>query len=198
MLKTKAQLVRAMAEGSGLTRSECGRAYNALVALIYSHAAEGASLPGLCRFRVVERAERRVRNPRSGQKFLLKAHKALVVKLSKTARSRIAPLPPDCRVPVTEEAPAAQWIVFGCRACGTQLEASADMRGREAVCPGCGAAVTVPLSAEPSAAGPVSPATAAPTATMRDLRAATIRIELPEVQTSPNLRPRKFAIPRRR
>ena len=198
-LKTKAQLIAALAERTGLTRRECARAYDALVALVGADAAEGVNLPGLCRFRIVDRAARYTRDPRSGQRFLMKAHKALTVRVSRAARARLAPLPPDCRVPAPEGAAAAGWVTFACTACGAPLEASTDMRGQRAACPACSAGVTVPLAAETSAASIAAPPTArAPAAEARDLRSTTMRIELPNLPEPGHLRPRKLVVPRHR
>jgi len=213
-LKTNAQLIAALAEQTGMAKRDCARAYEALVALVETHAAEGVNLPGLCRFRIVERAARTMRDPRTGQRFLVRAHKALTVRVPRTVRARLAPLPPDCRVPAPEAppapapvpprapAPAPEWVTFPCRACGTGLEASADMRGQRAVCPACKAAVTVPLAAEtpaPFVAAPPAgsaPSAAAPEA--HDLRSTTMRIELPDLADPHHLRPRKFVVPRPR
>jgi DNA-binding protein HU-beta len=199
-LKTRAQLIAALAEQTGLPRDECARAYDALVALVEAHAAEGISLPGLCRFRIVDRAARFRRDPRSGQRFLIKAHKALTVRVSRAARARLSPLPPDCRVPAPapEGAPAVEWVTFACGACGATLEASADMRGRRAVCPACHTGVAVPPAAEVPATDSAAPS-AAPTpaaAEACDQRSTTMRIELPDVQELRPLRPRRFVVPR--
>jgi DNA-binding protein HU-beta len=215
-LKTKAQLIAALAERTGLTRRDCARAYDALVALVETHAAEGVNLPGLCRFRIVDRKARTVRDPRTGQRFLVKAHKAVTVRVPKAVRLRLAPLPPDCRVPAPEPAapppppapaPALAaaptvWVTFACRACGTGLEASADMRGQRAICPACKAAVLVPLATEPVAPAatpsPVPPTPGAPAPEPHDLRSTTMRIELPDLGGAPGARPRKFVVPRYR
>ena len=208
-MKTKIQLVTALAERTGLARRDCAAVYDALVALVAAHVAAGVSLPGLCRFRLVDRAACYRRDPRTGQRFLVKAHKALAVRVPRAVRARLAPLPPDCRVPATEETPAAptaptveaqpavEWVTFACRACGSQLEASQDLRGRQAVCPACRGAVIVPL-ATPSPAVAPAPGPATPGADTREVSSTTMRIELPALPDARPLRPRKFVVPRYR
>jgi DNA-binding protein HU-beta len=208
-VKTKDQLMAALAERTGLERRECTAVYDALVALVETHITDGVSLPGLCRFRLVDRAARYRRNPHTGQRFLIKPHKALTVRVPRAVRARLAPLPTDCRVPAPESEPAAptapamaaqptvEWVIFACRACGAQLEASQDLRGRQAVCPACHTAVTVPLAppapAVESALGPATPG-----ADTSEASSTTMRIELPDLLDTRPLRPRKFVVPRYR
>lgn len=175
---TKAQVVGKLAEKAGIPKARAAAVLHALSELVYREAANGIIVPGLCKFEVVDRKLRRCRDPRSGAKLIIGAHKGVRVRPVKRAKDRIAPLPPgivrpadapppneqECERPPAapaekppvepvaqpvvqlEEKPAEalQTVLFGCRHCGSEVEALPDMEGRNVPCPWCGVVVVVP------------------------------------------------------
>ena len=83
---------------------------------------------------------------------------------------------------MTAESSDTVFLSFVCPACNQEIEAPAEMAGRESECPACAAPITVPATSEPGtlwASQPLSKS--GPTQAQRDaMKSRTIRIELPE------------------
>jgi DNA-binding protein HU-beta len=105
---TKAQVVGELAEKAGIPKVRAAAVLQALSELVYREAANGIIVPGLCKFEVVDRKPRRCRDPRSGAKLIIGAHKGVRVRPVKRAKDRIAPLPPGIVRPADEPPPAEQ------------------------------------------------------------------------------------------
>ncbi len=173
---TKAQVVGELAEKAGIPKARAAAVLDALSELVYREAANGIIVPGLCKFEVVDRKPRRCRDPRTGAKLVIGAHKGVRVRPVKRAKDRIAPLPPGIVQPAAppppvekdlEQPPAApavtppqqpaeqpdekpaeapKTVLFSCRHCGSEVESLPDMAGRNVPCPWCGAVVVVPAT----------------------------------------------------
>ena len=173
---TKSRLFKELAYKVGVKKALSRKILDALAEIIYREAANGGFvLPGICKFDVVERKARRLRNPRTGEVLVLPAHKALRATLSNIAKRKVAPRPRTITleeyeqslkqmasgaVAATEAAPApvpasvpatsAEGAVsFRCPGCGQEIEAPAEAIGMEAECPMCGRIVVVPKTSEP-------------------------------------------------
>ena len=173
---TKSRLFKELAYKVGVKKALSRKILDALAEIIYREAENGGFvLPGICKFDVVERKARRLRNPRTGEVLVLPAHKTLRATLSNIAKRKVAPRPHTITleeyeqslkqmasgaVAATEAAPApvpasapatsAEGAVsFRCPGCGQEIEAPAEAIGMEAECPMCGRIVVVPKTSEP-------------------------------------------------
>ncbi len=74
------------------------------------------------------------------------------------------------------------FISFICEACNQEIEASADMAGKETECPACGISLTVPYISTPGTlwGGPLTDKTGPSQAQKEAMKSRTIRIELPD------------------
>lgn len=97
---TKRRLVKELAFRAGITQNQAKEALEAIIEIAYREAKTNQFiLPGLCKFDVVRRRARNVRNPITGEALILPERDALHVVLSKRAKEavapRVAPLKPD-------------------------------------------------------------------------------------------------------
>ena len=173
---TKSRLFKELAYKVGVKKALSRKILDALAEIIYREAANGGFvLPGICKFDVVERKARRLRNPRTGEVLVLPAHKTLRATLSNIAKRKVAPRPHTITLeeyeqslkqmasgavaateaapaPVPESAPATSAegaVSFRCPGCGQEIEAPTEAIGMEAECPMCGRIVVVPKTSEP-------------------------------------------------
>ena len=101
---TKSRLIKELAFKAEISQRQSRAALEAIIEIAYREARENYFiLPGLCKFDVVRRAPRNVRNPMTGEKLVLPERDVLRVVPSKRAKDSVAP-----RVaPLTEAAYAA-------------------------------------------------------------------------------------------
>ena len=97
---TKSRLVKELAFRSGITQNQARAALEAIIEIAYREAKTNFFiLPGLCKFDVVRRKARNVRNPATGEMLVLPERDALRVALSKRAKEtvvpRVAPMKPE-------------------------------------------------------------------------------------------------------
>jgi len=176
-IKSKKQIIAGLSKHTGVSPRDCEAVLEAIAEMVCWEAANGFRIPGLCRFYTVDQKARYGRNPRTGERILIPARKALKASPLKKAKAKIAQLPvapeiaamqptepkPKSTPEPAPEAPAAQdggtwhaelaepeaaWLTFNCRHCQQEIEASEDLAGASAACPGCGAEITVPRSRE--------------------------------------------------
>ena len=89
---TKSRLIKELAFRAGISQRQSRAALEAIIEIAYREAkANFFILPGLCKFDVVRRAPRNVRNPMTGEKLVLPERDALRVVLSKRAKETVAP-----------------------------------------------------------------------------------------------------------
>ena len=89
---TKSRLIKELAFRSGISQRQSRAALEAIIEIAYREAkANYFILPGLCKFDVVRRAPRNVRNPITGEQLVLPERDALHVVLSKRAKETVAP-----------------------------------------------------------------------------------------------------------
>jgi nucleoid DNA-binding protein/DNA-directed RNA polymerase subunit RPC12/RpoP len=101
---TKSRLIKELAFRAGISQRQSCAALEAIIEIAYREARTNYFiLPGLCKFDVVRRAPRAVRNPKTGEKMMLPERDALRVVLSKRAKETIVPHV----APLTEAAYAA-------------------------------------------------------------------------------------------
>lgn len=89
---TKRRLIKELAFRSGISQNQARAALEAIIEIAYREARENYFiLPGLCKFDVVRRQARNVRNPITGEALVLPERDVLHVVLSKRAKETVVP-----------------------------------------------------------------------------------------------------------
>ena len=101
-IKTKAQIVAAVADKAGINKKQAATALEALVAIAYAGAKTGIMLPGvgakgkngftipgLGKLVLVQRKAREGRNPATGAKIKIPAKKVVKFRVAKAAKDAI-------------------------------------------------------------------------------------------------------------
>lgn len=80
----KTQLLNAMTEESGLTKTDVKKVFEAFQKCLFNELSQGGNLAilGLGEFKVKDRAPRNARNPNTGEMFITEAKKVPVFKPS--------------------------------------------------------------------------------------------------------------------
>ena len=164
---TKSRLVKELSWSCGLPQTKVKALLEAIVGIAKREAGSTFVLPGICRLEVVRRKPRKVRNPRTGETFMLPEREALRISAPRSLKLAFArPVGPETEAQEPEEAAteaeaaAAQdaeaaeidpnaLISFRCPRCRQEVEATGDMVGLETECPTCGNPITVPAQSEP-------------------------------------------------
>ncbi|MFA6241231.1 MAG: HU family DNA-binding protein [Candidatus Hydrogenedentales bacterium] len=87
--KTKAQIITALAEKTGLSKKDVGGVVAELVGLAYKEAKVGFTIPGLGKLVVVNRKKRSGRNPATGEAITIPAKRVLKFRIAKQAKDAI-------------------------------------------------------------------------------------------------------------
>ena len=107
---TKSRLVKELSWTCQLPQTKTKEILESLVAITKREAGATFVLPGLCKFEVVRRKPRKVRNPRTGETFMLPEREALRVTAPRSLKMAFArPVgqePPQEAAPAQEPAPA--------------------------------------------------------------------------------------------
>ena len=88
-IKTKAQIVAAVADKAGINKKQAATALEALVAIAYAGAKTGIMLPGLGKLILVNRKARMGRNPATGAQIKIPAKKVVKFRVAKAAKDAI-------------------------------------------------------------------------------------------------------------
>jgi DNA-binding protein HU-beta len=88
---TKAQIVAALAENSGLTKKQVADLLEDLANLAYREAKLGFTVPGMGKLVLVNRKARKGRNPATGEEIQIPAKKVLKFRIAKAAKDAITP-----------------------------------------------------------------------------------------------------------
>lgn len=88
---TKLELIDKLAEESGITKAQAERGLAAICRIISNALVNGDSvaIPGIGKFEVKERAERKGRNPSTGESVIIPASKAVTFKATKTLKDAV-------------------------------------------------------------------------------------------------------------
>ncbi len=86
---TKSQIVAALAEKNGLSKTQAAAFLESLAELAYEEAAQGFTIPGIGKLVVVDRKERWGRNPATGERILIPAKKVLKFRVAKAAKDAV-------------------------------------------------------------------------------------------------------------
>ena len=90
---TKKELIRNVAMRAGLSRSDANRAVNAVLSEIKAGLSDGDNavrIAGFGAFRVIERAARTGRNPRTGESIEIPAKRVIRFKVGRAFQSMVA------------------------------------------------------------------------------------------------------------
>ena len=87
----KSELIDAIAESSELTKADAGRALDGFISAVTSALGKGdaVALVGFGTFAVKERAERKGRNPQTGEEITIKAAKIPSFKAGKSLKDAV-------------------------------------------------------------------------------------------------------------
>lgn len=87
----KSQLIDAIASASGLTKADAGRALDGFIKSVEGalKAGDSVALVGFGTFEVKERAERKGRNPQTGEEITIKAAKIPSFKAGKSLKDAV-------------------------------------------------------------------------------------------------------------
>jgi len=107
---TKSRLIKELAFRAGIKKIASRQILEVLAEIIKRETPNGPFiLPGLCKFELVPRKARRIRNPRTGEALVIPPQKALKITASRSAKLAIAPripaVPAALYVPPAEEQP---------------------------------------------------------------------------------------------
>ncbi|GMU92016.1 MAG: integration host factor subunit beta [Candidatus Hydrogenedentota bacterium] len=86
---TKAQIVSALADKTGLSKKDIGNVLSEITALAYKEAKVGFTLPGLGKLVVVNRKARMGRNPATGETIKIPAKRVVKFRVAKAAKEGI-------------------------------------------------------------------------------------------------------------
>ena len=88
---TKADLVSKIADASGITKSQAGKAVDGFISAVATALAGGdkITLVGFGTFSVASRSKREGRNPRTGEKIKIPASKGVKFKAGKTLSEKV-------------------------------------------------------------------------------------------------------------
>ena len=86
---TKAQIVAALAEKTGLSKKDVAGLLAEMAALAYKEAKVGFTVPGLGKLVVVNRKARMGRNPATGEAIKIPAKRVLKFRIAKAAKDAI-------------------------------------------------------------------------------------------------------------
>ncbi len=101
---TKRRLMKELAYKVGIRQELSEKILSTLAEIAYREAAiEGFIIPGICKLEIVERKARKIRNPRTGETFVIPPHRALKATVSSIAKQVVAPRPKA--VPLAEYVP---------------------------------------------------------------------------------------------
>ena len=86
---TKSQVLKALAERTGLTKKEVTSVVEEMVNMAYKEAASGFTIPGLGKLVVVNRKARMGRNPATGEAIHIPAKRVLKFRIAKAAKDAV-------------------------------------------------------------------------------------------------------------
>lgn len=86
---TKAQLIAALADTTGMSKKEIISVMTAQCELAYTEAKNGYTIPGIGKLVVVNRKARKGRNPATGEAIQIPAKRVLKFRVAKAAKDAI-------------------------------------------------------------------------------------------------------------
>ncbi|ETX09423.1 hypothetical protein OCH239_04485 [Roseivivax halodurans JCM 10272] len=89
---TKSDYVAAVAEEAGVSKAEAEKVVNAIESVTRAHVTAGSAvpIPGVGKVVAVDKPERTMRNPSTGESFVKPAHRAPKVTVGKALKDSLA------------------------------------------------------------------------------------------------------------
>lgn len=142
----KNALVSELSERAFTTHKQTEAMLESLIHIVCREAVNGFSIPGFCKFEIVDRKARKGRNPRTREIIDIPAGKSLKVKpLGRIKQGALAWIPEaDAEIDRNEAKATSESFLIECPHCSKQLEADAGMSNMIATCPFCIKDLTVP------------------------------------------------------
>ncbi|MBN2301105.1 MAG: HU family DNA-binding protein [Lentisphaerae bacterium] len=165
MAKTylKSQLISELAAKTSFTQKQITTVLEELANIAYREAANGFTIPGICKLKVIKKKACRRRNPATGQLLEIGEREILKAVPVKKAKDTVTPKPMNLVHVVADDIAArpatipqpkeedsaissaeAGQVVFTCPNCGNVLAASPESVGTLGECPYCHAQNIVP------------------------------------------------------
>ncbi len=88
---TKSQILSHLADKTGVSKKDAGAVVEELVALSYTQAKNGFTVPGLGKLVLVNRKARMGRNPATGEAIKIPAKRVLKFRIAKQAKDAVLP-----------------------------------------------------------------------------------------------------------
>ncbi len=86
---TKSQILKALAEKTGMTKKDVANFVEVMVNMAYKEARNGFTIPGLGKLVLVHRKARMGRNPQTGEPIQIPAKKVLRFRIAKAAKDAV-------------------------------------------------------------------------------------------------------------
>ena len=86
---TKTQTIAALAERTGLQKAEVAKFLEELASLAHSEAKNGFTIPGIGKLVLVDRKERKGRNPATGEEILIPAKTVVKFRIAKVCKGSV-------------------------------------------------------------------------------------------------------------
>jgi len=86
---TKSQIMSTLADRTGLAKKQVQQVVEEMVALAYTEARNGFTIPGLGKFVLRDRKARMGRNPQTGEPIRIPAKKVLKFRVAKAAKDAV-------------------------------------------------------------------------------------------------------------
>jgi len=86
---TKTQTIAALAEKTGLKKTDVSNLLDELAVLSYAEAKNGFLIPGIGKLVLVQRAERQGRNPATGETITIPAKQVLKFRVAKACKDAV-------------------------------------------------------------------------------------------------------------
>ena len=88
---TKAEMVKSLAEKTGMTKADSERAFNGVFELLKEELAQGnrVAVAGFGTFRISNRAARAGKNPRTGEAIKIPASKSVAFKAGSELKAKV-------------------------------------------------------------------------------------------------------------
>ncbi len=86
---TKTQTIAALAERTGLQKAQVATFLEELAGLSYTEAKDGFTIPGIGKLVLVDRKERKGRNPATGEEILIPAKTVVKFRISKVCKESV-------------------------------------------------------------------------------------------------------------
>ena len=181
---TKAKLLTELSDIAKVSRQRVEQMLDALAEIAAREAVDGIDVLAMCGLSNV--------GPTNAPTFSFKCpYCASVIEVPEDCAGQAAdcpachraftvPFPNKSQRAAMSAATAGEFISFLCKTCGQEIEAPAEMAGSPSECPGCGAALVIPLESDPGTSQALGEVNASE-AEIAAAKGRTVRIDPSEI-----------------